>query len=137
MKDSRSGDMERQAQEHRGRGVREIPDPETVQRVVCAEFCAHFKGAGGEAECGGFSAVSRAAASGKISAGQMEMIRSRRPFRPERFPVLSDKLCSTCGYRKHDCDFQSPEPPQNATPCGGYRVLRILLEIGQIREDEI
>lgn len=134
MKNNRSGKTAGPEQKNSGSGGRKSPDQVNV-RIVCRNFCEYFKGSGGEAECGGFSAVSRATASGVITAAQMERLQRRPP--PERIKVLMEKICTACGYRADACDFQSDTPPDGATPCGGYRVFQALLDSGAIREDEL
>lgn len=108
-----------------------------VEGVVCRGFCDYFKGSGGEAECGGFSAVIRAMVTGTITAAQMEKVRGQTPPFPVRSGLLTEKLCSECSYFEDACDFQSADPPEGATPCGGYRFLQALLENGEISEAEL
>jgi hypothetical protein len=106
-------------------------------RIACRGNCKYFKGMGGEQECGGFAAVSKALASGTITAIQMESVPTPASVPSRRVKILTEKLCETCGYLKDACDFQSPAPPEGAAPCGGYRIFQTLLDSGEIKEDDL
>ena len=45
---------------------------------------------------------------------------------------LRDALCRMCPFFQDGCDFQSSTPPPQAQPCGGYILLRLLYERGEV-----
>jgi hypothetical protein len=110
---------------------------ETAVEMICRGCCEYYRDRGGEAECGGYSAVLKGLESGLLTAAQLERIVDLGPGLPKRMAVLTGKLCDTCGYLRGGCDFQSPDPPEDATPCGGYRLIQALLERGEIRKDDL
>jgi hypothetical protein len=105
--------------------------------IVCEGYCAYFKGLGGEKECGGFSAVLQGLFTGAIPISHLERVAGREPGPPERRKVMMESLCASCGYLADGCDFQSVTPPEGSTPCGGYRLLQALLEIGALSENDL
>ena len=110
---------------------------EAAVEVVCLGFCEYFKGEGGEAECGGFSAVMGGIESGRIDPSHLEHLVNRRPGEVWRAGCLIDSLCFGCGYRTDGCDYLSPSPPADATPCGGYRLLQALLDCRALTQDQV
>ena len=105
--------------------------------MVCRNYCRYFKGKGGETDCGGYWAVFNLVTSGVLTVGELREALPRQPAPPEMLEMLREKLCKRCGYFEDACDFQSPSPPEGAVPCGGYRVLQVLLDCGKITETEL
>ena len=129
---------------NRPAGIR-MPDLEEPGRdpfrlavsAACEGFCEYFKGDGGERECGGFSAILFGLRSGIIRRSHLEGISGFPPPSPRRIEDLAEDLCACCGYRQEGCDYQSPHPPPEATPCGGYRLIQILLERGVLESGQL
>jgi hypothetical protein len=117
---------------------RQGKDPAAVAvRIACKSWCDYFNGSGGEEECGGFSAVFNGLRSGTINSSNLESIVGIEPGPPRKVEVLAMKLCALCDYQEDGCDYQSSAPPENATPCGGYRLLQTLLEGGALSADDL
>lgn len=136
MKKNKEGSGKKSAMEAMGCCGVESPHNIAVQ-IVCRDFCKYFKGTGGKAACGGFSAVFRAMNSGRITVAQLERVLGQAPQKPERTDVLTEKLCVTCSYLEDGCDFQSSDPPEGAAPCGGYCLFQILMKNKEIMVEDI
>lgn len=136
LKNNRIKNIKEPARGTMGSSRKKNQNPVAV-RIVCRDNCKYFKGVGGEQECGGFTAVSKALESGTVTVVQIENVPSPASIPPRRVEILTEKLCQTCGYFKDACDFQSPAPPEDAAPCGGFRVFQALLDTGEITKNEL
>ena len=58
-------------------------------------------------------------------------------YREKHEGDLDDMICRYCSFKTEDCDFQSTEKIDDAEPCGGYRLLRILKTSGYITVDDL
>ncbi len=50
----------------------------------------------------------------------------------EKDEELEEFVCDHCAFKAEDCDFQSDSPPPDCEPCGGYILLAMLMENGQV-----
>lgn len=49
-----------------------------------------------------------------------------------RISLLNEGICDHCEFRAADCDFQAHPPLPDSLPCGGYRLLALLLQSGRL-----
>lgn len=105
--------------------------------VTCQAYCAYYKGEDGEDGCGGLAAIKRGLASGRVAVDHIKLLVDVPPGPARRDRVLTDNMCARCSYLAGGCDFMSPSPPPDVTPCGGYRLLLALLDKGALTEDEV
>jgi hypothetical protein len=74
----------------------------------------------------------------------------RGELSPERFPgspdvcdlvdddpLLFELICRRCPFVIDGCDFRLPEPPEDAVPCGGFRLLAFLYSAGMISAEAL
>ncbi len=109
--------------------------PSLAVELACRGFCEYYRGDKGESGCGGLAAVKRGVATGKIDTAALLHLTDRPPGVCRRSGCMINEMCSRCSYREGGCDFLSPSPPPDATPCGGYRLLQALLDCGALTPD--
>jgi len=100
--------------------------------IVCRGYCEYYRGGEADESCGGRAAVGRGFVTGKIGPTELTYLLDVPPVAARRSGCLINELCSRCGYLEEGCDFMSPSPPADATPCGGYRLLQALLDHGAL-----
>jgi hypothetical protein len=106
-------------------------------RIICEGYCEYFKGDGGEKECRGFMVALHGLESKTIGTTHIETLVGKVPGQARRDGRITEALCANCGYRKDGCDFQSSSPLEEATPCGGYRLIQALLDSGSVTRDDL
>ncbi len=104
------------------------------QDYICRPFCSFFRpGEKEELACQGALAVERLAARGVIDPG---VLPGREWKREDLWrtadPLLEGMVCGRCPFRDEGCDFRSAGRPDDAEPCGGYILLRILRKSGTL-----
>jgi hypothetical protein len=101
--------------------------------TICRPFCSFYRpGSKEELTCRGAEAAA-------------ELIR-RKQWPPEIYsagtenpspipgqdPALEAAVCAACPFKSEDCDFQSPVPPEDCQPCGGFILLHRLKTQGAV-----
>jgi hypothetical protein len=103
---------------------------DVLRQKLCKVFCSYYKpGKKEELACLGYDVIRRLMDKGvqidftprEKSAGQDD--------------VLIQHLCQHCPFCKDDCDYAAKR--EKSLPCGGYILLRQLLEQGTISIDDI
>lgn len=115
----------------------EKDDQQTAVSLVCVGYCEYYKGDEEGSGCGGLAAVKKGITSGKIGLAQVSHLLDFPPASARRSGCLINEMCSRCSYLEGRCDFMSPSPPSDATPCGGYRMLQALLDAGALTPDVV
>ena len=54
-----------------------------------------------------------------------------------RMSRLDERICGHCEFRAADCDFQAHPPLPDSLPCGGYRLLALLLQSGRLTDADL
>lgn len=135
MKSNNPGGISRDMVNTFFRGERD--DQQTAVTLVCKGYCEYYKGDEGGSGCGGLAAVKKGVIARKIGPAQISHLLDFPPAAARRSGCLINELCSRCSYLKDSCDFMSPSPPPDATPCGGYRILQALLDAGALTPDVV
>ena len=99
---------------------------------LCVNFCSYYKPLKKEElACGGFVVVKRLIDMGK----EIPFEKSDRRPSPCIEEKLSTALCPTCPFYESDCDYILQEG--DASPCGGFIFLGLLLDSGIISIDDV
>jgi len=106
-------------------------------KLVCEALCDYYRGESDEEGCGGLAAVRTGLQRAILRPSHLELLVGRKPVPPRRLPDLINKLCCDCSYKADDCDFMSEDPAKDATPCGGYRLLFVLMRSGVLKPDKL
>jgi hypothetical protein len=112
-------------------------DSAAAVRIACKRYCEYFNDDDGEDGCGGYSTVLSGLRSGAINSSHLTMIVGSVPGPPRRMEILAQRLCAVCGYLADGCDYQSPSPPGDATPCGGYLLIQAMLDCGAVTTEDL
>jgi hypothetical protein len=100
---------------------------------ICRPFCTFYReGEKEELACQGAQAVEQLLKKGLLSRDQFRQYKKDPDRRWIRDPLLDQRICKPCPFRKEDCDFQSENPPPSSEPCGGYILFTLLKEKGII-----
>ncbi len=102
-------------------------------RALCEQHCSYYKPGKNETmACEGFAVVRRL-----IEQGRDLPLGRRAPGSESTGSqsALRKTLCARCGFREADCDFILTGG--KALPCGGFVVLRHLLDEGKVAIEEI
>ncbi|MFZ2196320.1 MAG: hypothetical protein WAV13_01205 [Thermodesulfovibrionales bacterium] len=99
---------------------------------LCENFCAYYKPSKDEdLACRGFVVVKRLIKTGKPIPFEKS---SKRPGTLAE-EDLKKILCPACAFYDGDCDFILRE--NDASPCGGFIFLSLLLDSGVICIDDV
>ncbi len=101
---------------------------------LCLHFCPYYKpGKNEELACRGYVVISDMMDCGAhISLDR----RGRSPdVSTEAAENLKQALCRRCPFFEQDCDFILTEG--TASPCGGFRLLLLLIDEGSVRIGDI
>jgi hypothetical protein len=102
-----------------------------LDKTICLKFCAYYKPGKNEAlACRGYTVVEQLMREGRAIGFQG----SERTFDAATAEMLSHKMCKTCDFHEHDCDFMLD---RTASPCGGFVLLAQLLGSGVITMRDI
>ncbi|HWR73799.1 MAG TPA: hypothetical protein VN604_11570 [Nitrospirota bacterium] len=100
---------------------------------LCVNFCAYYKPGKTEGlACEGFRVVRRL-----LDEGRAVSFAKRRnaSVRSPSAGMLRATMCTNCTFSEADCDFLLTNG--EALPCGGFVLLRHLLDEGEITIQEI
>jgi len=105
-------------------------DPEIVA-LVCRPHCRFFReGEKEELSCKGYDFLVLKLKDGEAAGIAKEMTDSSPPERFEHDRRIEAVLCSVCDFRAEDCDFMGEDEVEDPVPCGGYVLIKKLLEKG-------
>lgn len=109
-----------------------MADKMKIISEVCLSFCPYYKPEKDDnLACGGFLAIERLYERGKdVAFNGAQGI----PDEATRKKLLQ-ALCPACPYYEEDCDFVFKK--EGALPCGGFKLLGLLLEKGIISVNDI
>ncbi len=100
---------------------------------ICRPFCKFFReGHKEEMACRGASVIEHMVQSGLLNPPAMPQTGKSSHLWDQRDPGLEVCVCRHCEFRAEGCDFQSPNRPPDAEPCGGYILLSLLMEQGML-----
>lgn len=105
--------------------------------LACVAYCDYYRDNAEKKACEGLCAVTKGISKGMIGPAQISHLLDIVPGSARRAGCLINELCSKCAYIDRDCDFMSPSPPPDATPCGGYRFLQALLDARALTPDVV
>ena len=108
----------------------EVDSDLAAAAFACEGYCAYCRVKGREDDCGGLAAVLRGVATGKIGLYHVSSLLNVPPAPVRRTGCLINEMCHKCRFLENDCDFMSPFPPPESSPCGGYRLLQALVAHG-------
>lgn len=66
----------------------------------------------------------------------LEKIGGSTEFSLESDAIILRRVCSPCPWREHECDYRDPSV-EEANPCGGVVLLALLLDAGDITEEDL
>lgn len=101
--------------------------------ILCLNFCAYYKPGKNEAlACEGFAVVQRL-----IEGGRKLSLKKRgsSATKPATAQALRANVCRACSFHASDCDFILTGG--KAAPCGGFALLSLLLDEGEITLEDI
>jgi hypothetical protein len=102
----------------------------TLVQALCAPYCIYFKhNRNEELLCRGAVIVDRLIADRMFLPGSESEPEAPVPGAQE---ILIRRVCAVCDFQPNDCDFSQD---RSAQPCGGFLLLRRLLEAGVISEE--
>lgn len=100
---------------------------------ICRPYCMFFtEGAKEEMACLGARVVEQLADQHRIDPDRLPRLKKKPGVWKQHKGRLEKIVCSRCEFKAEDCDSQSPAPPDDAEPCGGFILLCLLLENGLI-----
>jgi hypothetical protein len=104
---------------------------QVLEQKLCFKLCAYFKPGKNETlACKGYVIVDQLMQSGKSITFENPL----KKFDPVAAERLVEKMCATCDFHEHDCDFMEN---RTAQPCGGFVLLAHLLGSGALTIKEI
>ncbi len=108
-------------------GKREFKD------YICRPFCKFFReGEKEEMACRGARVVELLVQRGGLKPGNLPRHGKDPSLWDKRDTALEKNVCQNCPFYTGGCDFQSPNQPPGSEPCGGYILLSLLKEKGNI-----
>jgi hypothetical protein len=107
-----------------------------IKEYICRPFCSFYRdGVKEELLCGGAGVLEKLVLCGKLRVAELPVDRNAFFSLDARDSILETAVCSSCDFRRDDCDFQAEPGPPDAEPCGGYILLRLLAEEGVVSLD--
>ena len=109
------------------------------QDYICSPFCSFFRpGEKEELACQGALVVERLAARCVIQPLLLPDGEEKHAgLWREDDPYLETLVCGPCPFRVDGCDYRAPVRAEDAEPCGGYILIRILKERGGLQDEEL
>ena len=104
---------------------------------LCRNHCPYYRiGSAETLACRGALTVATLVGRGRLPrAGLPE---GTFPIPPTgHMSQLDDRICGLCEFRAADCDFQAYPPIPDSRPCGGYRLLALLLQSGRLTDADL
>ena len=107
------------------------------EHYLCRYHCAYYRaGVREELTCQGALVVDNLVRRGRLRIA--ELPDGAFPAPPAaRLPLLDERICRPCEFRAADCDFQARPPIPDSLPCGGYRLLAMLLRNRRLTADDL
>jgi hypothetical protein len=106
--------------------------------TICRPFCSFYRpGAKEDLTCRGAEAAAQLIRR-KQWPPEIHSAGTEAPaIIPGQDPALEAALCAACPFRAEDCDFQSPVPPEDCQPCGGFILLHRLKARGRVSPEDL
>lgn len=104
---------------------------------LCRKHCPYYRiGTAETLACQGALTVTALVGQGRLPrAGLPE---GTFPIPPTgHMSGLDERICGRCEFRAADCDFQAHPPIPDSLPCGGYRLLALLLHSGRLTDADL
>ena len=99
------------------------------QDYICRPYCLFFKeGVKEDLSCRGAQIMERLVDSKRVDLTKMPPLEKDTRIWSKYRTSLGVYVCNPCPFFAADCDFQSPEPPEDTEPCGGFILLAHLYE---------
>ncbi|WP_432823046.1 hypothetical protein [Trichloromonas sp.] len=95
---------------------------------ICRHFCAYYRAGNKEEQaCRGALVIDELVRRGRLAT--RDFPRGGFMLPPTSHdPLLDAAVCGICPFRAADCDFQAAPQVPGSPPCGGYRLLAMLIE---------
>jgi hypothetical protein len=95
---------------------------------ICRYFCAYYRaGKKDDEACQGALVVAELVRRGRLRTQDFPC--SSFMISPAvHDPLLDAAVCAGCPFRAEGCDFQAAPPVPDSPPCGGYRLLAMLMQ---------
>jgi hypothetical protein len=107
------------------------------KNYICEPFCAFYRsGLKEELACAGALLLEDLLTNRKLSPEILSLMKKERRSAARRNSTLDMTVCAGCDFIGDGCDFQSVVKLPDAEPCGGYRLLDLLMAKGLIPRDE-
>ncbi len=95
---------------------------------ICRYFCDYYKAGDKEDQaCQGALQVDNLVRRGRIAIENFPHGSFEIPPAVHD-PQLDARICAGCPFREKDCDFQAIPQIIDSLPCGGYRLLTLLMQ---------
>lgn len=108
------------------------PTKQDFSAFICGPYCVFFKeGQKEDMACGAAPAAMELIRRGLVSIEDLPNPPDDQYLRRDN-QHLREIICRTCPFVLDGCDFRLPEAPDDAVPCGGFVLLRLLLDTGVI-----
>ena len=97
---------------------------------ICRPFCKFFReGEKEEMACRGALDLERLSDKGIIRFNSLPVQGKEPGLWLKRDPQLLEIVCGRRDFREEDCDYHSKTRWGESEPCGGYILLKLLLEL--------
>jgi hypothetical protein len=104
---------------------------QTTVKKICEPFCAYYKpGKNEDLLCRGAVVFHQLQEAGR----ELSLPEPRVQPSAETVEGMVKRMCSKCDFYERDCDFMDD---RSARPCGGFVVLSLLVQSGQIELDDV
>ncbi len=107
------------------------------KNYICEPFCSFYRsGLKEELACGGALMLENLLRDHKLSPEILFLMQKERHSTVRRNSILDMTVCAGCDFFVDGCDFKSTVKHPDAEPCGGYRLLDLLMAKDLIPEEE-
>lgn len=106
--------------------------------TICRPFCSFYRpGAKEELTCRGAEAAAELIRRKQWPPEICSPGTEKPVIIPGGDPALEAAVCAACPFKSEDCDFQSPAPPEDCQPCGGFILLHRLKARGAVTLEDL
>jgi len=107
------------------------------ENYLCRHFCVYYRpGVKEDLLCRGALVVEKLIRSGRLTITELPQGSFLNSL-VEHLPLLDEQICGSCEFRAADCDFQALPAIPDSPPCGGYRLLALLLKNHQLAAEDL
>jgi hypothetical protein len=105
---------------------------------ICRPFCAFYRASEKEElACGGALIFEKLVKNRTLSADITYQMNYGSNSHAARNVTLDSIVCAKCDFIGDGCDFQSGNDLPDAEPCGGYKLLDILMKMGAVSLEDL